>query len=411
MDDERPLFILAGNGPYANRGCEAIVRGTAEILRKYYDEPSFICVSHFESDEQFQYQSQNEIDSGIYHKKTRKWQKLYDKRWWINVGLSHLYPKGYGRVLYQEMLSDLGQSDAVLSIGGDNYSLDYVLPIDFTALDDLVIANKRPLAIWGASIGPFDRIPKYERYMVKHLSKVDAIFARESATVEYLKKQNITDNVHFVADPAFVMPPVKPSTHKQFISSMDNNAIGVNLSPLMVKYVANGDQNKWLTIATDIVETLLLETERPVYLIPHVTTESSNDYDFMAKIVNNIGSQHDQLYLVPPDYNAAETKWIISNMSIFLGARTHATIAALSSSVPTLSLAYSMKAAGINDDIFNSDYYCLHSSQIERQIVLEKVEYMLDHTREIQQHLNQIVPTQQQRAFNAGKILSETLEE
>ena len=45
MDKDRPLFILAGNGPYENRGCEAIVRGTVKILRNYFQDPSFLCVS------------------------------------------------------------------------------------------------------------------------------------------------------------------------------------------------------------------------------------------------------------------------------------------------------------------------------------------------------------------------------
>lgn len=411
MDEKRPLFILAGNGPYENRGCEAIVRGTVEILRKYYDEPSFICVSHFESDEQFHNQSKNEIDPKISHKKTKKWLKPYDKQWWINVFLSHLHPKGYGRLLYQDMVSDLGRSDAILSIGGDNYSFDYGLPRDFTALDDLVIDNQKPLAIWGASIGPFDSISKYEDYILKHLKKVDFIFARESATLEYLREHRISNNVHLVADPAFVMPSTKPSAHKQFNLDIDKNAIGVNLSPLMAKYVTNGDQNKWLSVATEIVETLLSETENSLYLIPHVTTKSSNDYDFMNRVIHGINHQNDRLHLVSPDFNAAETKWIISNMSLFIGARTHATIAALSSSVPTLSLAYSMKAIGINNDIFNSDIYCLRSNQIEKDCISKKVEYMLNHKREIQQHLNKVLPGVQQRAFKAGKILSEIVEE
>lgn len=410
MDDERPLFILAGNGSYENRGCEAIVRGTTEILRKHYDGPSFLCISHFESDNQFYSQSQNELDPKIRHKQTKKWRKPYDKQWWINVGLSHLHPERYGREMYQDMLSDLNQASAVLSVGGDNYSLDYGLPKDFTALDDLVVNNNKPLIIWGASIGPFDSIPKYEKYMLKHLSKVDAIFARESTTVDYLERHGITQNVYFTADPAFVMPSIKPNTHQRSIPDFKKPAIGVNLSPLMAKYVTNGDQNKWLFIATEIIETLLLGTEMPVYLIPHVTTKSSNDYAFMTEVFQTLSSQHDQLHLVSPEFNAAEMKWIISNMSIFLGARTHATIAALSSSVPTLSLAYSIKTIGINKDIFNSDIYCLRSNQIEKQCILKKVEHMFNHKRGIQQHLNNVVPSLRQRAFDAGKILSEILE-
>ncbi len=34
----RPLFILAGNGPYQNRGCEAIVRGKIRTLGQHFKE-------------------------------------------------------------------------------------------------------------------------------------------------------------------------------------------------------------------------------------------------------------------------------------------------------------------------------------------------------------------------------------
>ena len=44
-------------------------------------------------------------------------------------------------------------------------------------------------------------------------------------------------------------------------------------------------------------------------------------------------------------------KNIISNCHYFMGARTHSTIAALSSYVPTISIAYSIKAFGINEEI------------------------------------------------------------
>jgi colanic acid/amylovoran biosynthesis protein len=55
------------------------------------------------------------------------------------------------------MLPYLDDAAAVLSVGGDNYSLDYGVPKLFTDLDDIVLEKKKPLAIWGASVGPFQR--------------------------------------------------------------------------------------------------------------------------------------------------------------------------------------------------------------------------------------------------------------
>ena len=41
---------------------------------------------------------------------------------------------------------------------------------------------------------------------------------------------------------------------------------------------------------------------------------------------------------------------------MFIGARTHATIAAYSTCVPTLVIGYSVKSRGIAKDIFGTDY-------------------------------------------------------
>ena len=62
-------FILAGNGPYENRGCEAIVRGTCVILRHYFSDPRFLVFSNFLNDQQYGSQVAAEVDPSIIHKK------------------------------------------------------------------------------------------------------------------------------------------------------------------------------------------------------------------------------------------------------------------------------------------------------------------------------------------------------
>jgi polysaccharide pyruvyl transferase WcaK-like protein len=46
-------------------------------------------------------------------------------------------------------------------------------------------------------------------------------------------------------------------------------------------------------------------------------------------------------------YNQSEVKWVIGKCDWFCGMRMHATIAALSSGVPTAALAYSGKTMGV----------------------------------------------------------------
>ena len=165
------------------------------------------------------------------------------------------------------MLPYLDDAVAVLSIGGDNYSLDYGIPHLFTDFDDVVLEKKKPLIIWGASVGPFDKLPEYERYMIDHLEKITGIFARESATVDYLTKNGITDNVYRVADPAFLMDPVKPRDDEKILP-LDEDAIGINLSPLMAKYVTGGDLPQWERIAANIIILLLKKLPVPLSYTP-----------------------------------------------------------------------------------------------------------------------------------------------
>ncbi|MDO5124498.1 MAG: polysaccharide pyruvyl transferase family protein, partial [Eubacteriales bacterium] len=54
------------------------------------------------------------------------------------------------------------------------------------------------------------------------------------------------------------------------------------------------------------------------------------------------------------DHNCEELKGYISRCRFFVGARTHATIAAYSTCVPTLVVGYSIKSKGIAKDLFGT---------------------------------------------------------
>jgi polysaccharide pyruvyl transferase WcaK-like protein len=303
--------------------------------------------------------------------------------------------------MYRDMLPHLDDAAAVLSVGGDNYSLDYWVPTLFTDLDDIVLEKKKPLAIWGASVGPFDTMPEYEDFMSHHLQEVPGIFARESVTIDYLKSIGVTENVYPVADPAFLMDPVKPEGIED-VFSIDEEAIGLNLSPLMAKYVTGGDLDAWTGIAASIIDGVAKKTGMAVYLIPHVTNPGSNDHEFMQRALSLIKDRNGNITLVSPEYNATETKWIISRMALFAGARTHSTIAALSSGIPTLSFAYSIKAQGINRDIFGHTGYCMEPTDLGAEAVASRITSMLDDSAAIRNDLAGRIPGVQRAALSAG---------
>lgn len=414
MKEDQPLFILAGNGPYENRGCEAIVRGTVKILRDHFKGPRIICISHFSSEIQYQDQFRKETDKDIIHLTSHQVNKkniiknFYKPKNWDKIVQYFFHQDTFYSRIYDNMLPHLDSASAVLSIGGDNYSLDYGTPRQFTALDDLALAHGRPTMLWGASVGPFSAMAEYEQYMSGHLQRVTGIFARESATVEYLHDIEVYENVYPVADPAFLMEPVKPAGIEDELI-FGTEAIGINLSPLMARYVTGGDSEQWTELAAKIIAQVSSVTEMPIYLIPHVTTPSSNDYQFMKNALSRIQDTKNDISLISPGYNAAETKWIISQMTLFAGARMHSTIAALSSEVPTLSFAYSIKSRGINQDLFGHTAYCMQPTGMNAQTVSSQIAVMLGDEASIKSDLKSIIPGVQKKADNAGVVLKKLL--
>lgn len=81
---------------------------------------------------------------------------------------------------------------------------------------------------------------------------------------------------------------------------------------------------------------------------------------------------------------------------------THSTIAALSSGIPTLSFAYSIKALGINRDIFGHTDYCLEPTDLDAEAVASRVTSMLDDSAAIRKELAGRIPGVQRAALSAG---------
>jgi len=411
---EGPLFILAGNGAYPNRGCEAVVRGTAKTIRRQYPDARFLCISHFKYKEEFEQQRRNEADEGIEHlacfhpSRKEAIASFYRPSTWKYVYRSLYNEERLGRSVYKRMIPHLKDAKAVLSIAADNYSLYHGTARMFVTLDDLVLSKDRPLVLWGASVGPFHIEPEYEAFMSEHLKKAKVIFARETATMRYLGRIGVTANVRRTADPSFLLDPVKPEGILDEYPIYDD-AIGLNFSPRLAGHVTGGDMDKWTKMVASIIDEVSVSTGMPIFLIPHATRACSDDHAFMKSALA-LAKQTEKVVLLPPTYNAAETKWIIGQMEMFAGARTHSVIDALSCCVPTLSIGYGMKTIGINYDTFGSTRFYIDPNHLSPQAVSMRLVEMLDERPAIREHLSKRSKAFTNMAFISGAKLKEALD-
>jgi len=403
-----PHFLLVGNGSYQNRGCEAIVRGTMEILRREFGQDIQAKAGVYAAADIVHRQNQAETDTAVSSFSLDGMGPRWSRIWWAMQANKRL---GTSFVAQNKPLAEgLSGACVALELGGDNYSLDYGRPESFMAMDRYLQKKGIPVILWGASVGPFDADPEFASRMFDHLKTLTAIFVRETESLEYLRANGVSENVHLVADPAFVMKPVQPAAEKIGFA-LPEGAIGINLSPLVARYrspqAPQFDLAEWLAFRVGLVKSTAA-LKRPIWLIPHVESESpkNDDFNFLQSLCKIMANEVTvPVQVLSRGLNAAELKWIIIRCSVFAGARTHSTIAALSSCVPTLSIGYSLKARGINRDIFGNLDYCIPVSDLNAGNFIERLNVLLAGEDTIRAQLKARIPEIQAKAFSAGPLL------
>lgn len=351
-------LYFSGQRSFGNRGCEALVRSTVLLARRAdpainvmvpSDDPKADSAQWLEADEE-----------GV--KIVRSYPSPLRRRL-ISAGTrisEQLFtPLTDAIPIAAALRSDLENSDAVFSIGGDMYSLDYGPPIRITTLDKAAIRLGKPVFLWCASVGPFNRTPAIETAMRQHLARFSAVVVREDISRRYLESLGL-NNIVVAADPAFHLG-MEPFSCAM-LQDGDRPVVGINLSPIAESIVAGAGRDLYHETARLIGH--LAEAGNNILLVPHVTplgaANLKNDHATLSKVMGQLsGPTRSRVLLLDPSLNAQQLKWAISRCNIFIGARTHSTIAALSNHVPTLSLSYSVKAEGINTRIFGDTRYVL----------------------------------------------------
>lgn len=357
-------IYFSGQRTFGNRGCEAIVRSTVALLRARLGEVEFLVPSDDRARDAAQWP--DAADHGV--RFVEVFAPAY-ARYWVHLQrlpVPALKQAGWPFPMPGWLEAQLRSADAVLSIGGDNYSLDYQLPSPLIAVDAFARKLGKPTVLWGASVGPFEREPHFVPAIRWHLAGFDAIFARESVTEAYLTGPLGLGNVVRTVDSAFALDPQPLDVAGFWPSRAPNGVLGLNVSPLIERYKAEGQDLRAEVAA--FVRRAVGEHGLGVLLVPHVVPldgrEKGNDAWYMRPLLEGLADLGDAVGMAPSHLNAAQLKAVAGQLRFFIGARTHATIAALSSGVPTISIAYSIKARGINLDLFGDEDVVLPTPKV-----------------------------------------------
>ncbi len=380
------LFIHAGSG---NHGCEAIVRTTANII----DKPATLYSRNPVSDKRYGIDKICDL---------RFDEQKQIKRGSIQWGLAAVQTKIFGRIdravryQYQTLIDNIAPNDVCFSIGGDNYC--YPGTDILAAINRNIKRKGAKLVLWGCSVEP--AIIEHSE-IANDLKSFDLITARESISYNALKQ--INKNTVKVSDPAFTLSTTMLPLPKNWV---EGNMVGINASPLILQ---NGKNSELVYLAYKLlIQDILQNTEYSIALIPHVVSEGNDDLTILEQLYDEF--KDTKRVLLIGDHNCMELKGYIARCKFFVGARTHATIAAYSSCVPTLVLGYSVKSRGIAIDLFGTDeHYVLPVQRLSDPSELARhFDWIVDHELEIRTHLQTIMPDYISKAY-LGKEFVESL--
>lgn len=378
------MINLYYHGGSANHGCEAIVRSTAKML----NVPIRLFTTSPEEDIEYGLKQVVEI---VEDKEKRINRKSLE---YILCAINHKITKTdyqFIKCSHKDFLKQVSKTDICLSIGGDNYC--------YNGVDRLGYYNKMlhkkgiKTVLWGCSIEP----SVLTETVIKDLKLYDLITVRESLSYEGLKNVGVVDNVLLCSDPAFQLDKIDVDLPKGFDK---NNTIGINISPL-VSTCGNLVMENYL----ELIKYILEESSDKILLIPHVVKTETNDKETL-KMLKERFKDNDRVIMID-DNNCMVLKGIISKCKLFVGARTHATIAAYSTCVPTIAVGYSIKARGIAKDIFGTEKNYVVSVQnfTDKDDLKNAFQWLEKHEKEVKDILNIRMPEYCKKSLFAGEAV------
>lgn len=353
-----------------NHGCEAIVRTTAKLL----GGPENVVLWSLAKQEDEKYGAAELLERVVVSEELQRFSLGYFEALLRRKLLRQ--ENANMNVFLREQFKD----NIAISVGGDNYCYPWSAR-QAIELDKEIRKSCKASVLWGCSIDPEAITPEIEA----DLKQFDLITAREPLTYELLKR--INPNTVKVADPAFLLGRVDLPLPENFI---EGNTVGINVSPLIMKY--GTDRNVILNNYEELILHILDHTDMGICLIPHVMWEHNNDMEPLDVLWEKF--RHTGRISRILDGSCCELKGYIARCRFFVGARTHATIAAYSTLVPTLVVGYSVKSRGIALDLFGTEEnYVLPVQNLKTEIDLTKAfSWLQAHEQDVRCQLGKVMP-------------------
>ncbi len=262
----------------------------------------------------------------------------------IKVGTKFLLnPFGFLReAIRSDVVIDIGAGDSFADIYGPGRLRRMFL------LKFLTHLAGRPLVVAPQTVGPFTR-PLSKRLARWTLNRSAVVATRDALSTACVRELGVTRDVIEASDVALRLPYDAPPARDPGRPLR----VGLNVSGLLM---AGGyDRKNMFGLKMDypaLIDSLIAALRaRPdvgeLHLVPHVIVadKTSPEDDYSAS--EALALRHPGVIVAPAFATPSEAKSYIAGLDFFAGARMHSCIAAFSSGVPVVPMAYSRKFAGL----------------------------------------------------------------
>lgn len=247
----------------------------------------------------------------------------------------------------------MAEADLVIDLSGDMLTEDYGPHVAYSHFLPLLLAEAlgRKVFVCAQSIGPFSTTKPLARWV---LDRADSVTIRDELTRKHLEKVALARAPLLTADLAFLLRPSSAERVDEILATegvpKSARLDGASVSQLCEKHFRNSHSSdeSFTDLFAHCLDSYVQEHGTHVVFISHVTgPRSEHDDRIIARAVRERMKHKSKAHVLQGDYRPDELKGVISRCETFVGCRMHANIAALSTGVPIVAIAYSHKAPGI----------------------------------------------------------------
>jgi colanic acid/amylovoran biosynthesis protein len=238
-----------------------------------------------------------------------------------------------------DIILDIGAGDSWADIYGFKRFLWMWVP------KEMALFQRRKLVLSPQTVGPFSQI--LPRLMAgSTMRRADKIFTRDTESLGFVKKLGAGKDAEETVDVAFRLP------FTQRERAADGRIrFGLNVSGLLhaggyTQKSQFGSRDVYRAMVDGLIGRLVARGDVDVTLVPHVVPNTGSIEDDVA-VSHAIAARFPGVTVAPLFTSPSDAKSFISGLDVLAGSRMHATIAAVSSGIAVVPLAYSRKFRGV----------------------------------------------------------------